>query len=232
MLSLPSVSLISLHSRQGERAVRALRYSKREIRFGAVKVLSARRPANLGADIEFCSIPELSRDEYNGFAVKRLNDYVDTSHCLLIQTDGFVINPHLWEERFLQYDYIGAPWPPDAPWIDGRDDIRVGNGGFSLRSKKLLEVCQRPECMVTDHEDINLSCDNRALLGHYGVIFAPVRIAMYFSREINLPELGGTEPFCAHAPADLSLSFGFHGGTIYPEKLSLLDSDLLDLPNG
>jgi hypothetical protein len=34
---------------------------------------------------------------------------------------------------FLQYDYIGAPW--DFPWFNFDKKYRVGNGGFSLRSR-------------------------------------------------------------------------------------------------
>jgi len=62
--------------------------------------------------------------------------------CLLVQPDGFVINPDKWDNQFFEYDYIGAPWEqvPHSyldPW--GKPH-RVGNGGFSFRSKKLLDV--------------------------------------------------------------------------------------------
>ena len=65
-----------------------------------------------------------------------LKKYIDTDFCLIIQGDGFVIHPENWTDEFLKYDYIGAPWRNLAHY----SFIRVGNGGFSLRSKKLLKI--------------------------------------------------------------------------------------------
>jgi hypothetical protein len=73
----------------------------------------------------------------------RLAGRFDTEHVLIVQNDGFPIRSGL--EAFLgTYDYWGAPW------IAGREDrvtrmllhhgYDVGNGGFSLRSRKLCEL--------------------------------------------------------------------------------------------
>ena len=40
-----------------------------------------------------------------------------------------------FSEVFLNYDYIGAPWPH-------HQDFNVGNGGFSMRSAKLINAVQ------------------------------------------------------------------------------------------
>ena len=53
---------------------------------------------------------------------------------LLIQWDGYVVNPEAWDPAFLGCDYLGAKWY----WHD--DGMRVGNGGFSLRSRRLLDA--------------------------------------------------------------------------------------------
>src|ERR1700722_12124880 len=53
-----------------------------------------------------------------------------TSHCLTIQYDGFVLDSDMWRAEFLDYDYIGAPWPHRG--------YAVGNGGFSLRSVEMM----------------------------------------------------------------------------------------------
>ena len=58
---------------------------------------------------------------YSEFVIRELHKYVDTSHCLLVQWDGYVLNPKSWLPQFLDYDYIGAPWNGNV----------VGNGGFS-----------------------------------------------------------------------------------------------------
>lgn len=56
------------------------------------------------------------------------------SHVLVIQDDGLLVRPGI--DKFLCYDYVGAPWRDDP----GNDYIKkhissnmVGNGGFSCR---------------------------------------------------------------------------------------------------
>lgn len=230
MIDLPDVTLLAIDTIQPARAVRALRYSMRELRFKKVKLISNAAPFNLRGDIDLGVIEPLTFSEYSTFCLKKLSGYVDTAYCLLAQADGFVLNPHLWSESFLAYDYIGAPWPPDAPWINGRQDVRVGNGGFSLRSKKLLEACTLPEVNPGGHEDVNISFYNRVHMDRLGIKFAPVSVALRFSLEINLPELGETRPFTQYPPADTSKAFGFHNKNIYPHLLKLLDDSSLDEP--
>lgn len=80
--------------------------------------------------------PITSTTEYSHFVLKKLNDYIDTDFCLISQWDGFIINYNAWDDNFLKYDYIGAPW------FWKYDKVVGGNGGFSLRSKKLMSVIQ------------------------------------------------------------------------------------------
>ena len=86
--------------------------------------------------------PLTNIDEYNEYILYHLYKHINTEYCLLIQDHAFIINPDSWTNTFLEYDYIGSPWP----WSETAfvtpfgEHIRVGNGGFSLRSKKLLEV--------------------------------------------------------------------------------------------
>jgi len=80
-------------------------------------------------------IPRIaSRAEYSRFVIKELGRHFRTSHLLVIQWDGYVINGKAWQEAFLEYDYIGAPWGFHT------DQHRVGNGGFSLRSRRLFDA--------------------------------------------------------------------------------------------
>jgi hypothetical protein len=55
---------------------------------------------------------------------------------LVFQTDSFLRNNTM--ERWLKYDYIGAPW--GLPYIKRGDFLykKVGNGGFSLRNKEAM----------------------------------------------------------------------------------------------
>ena len=109
----------------------------------------------------------------------------------MAQWDGFVLDPDRWEDHFLDFDYIGAPWPQ---FHDGHD---VGNGGFSLRSRKLLEACRDRRFIAEHPEDVSIGRTNRELLENgYGIAFADRAIAARFAFERSSP---GT-------PA-----FGFHG---------------------
>ena len=141
---------------------------------------------------------------------------VDTDFNLIVQADGYAVNAQAWTDMFFEYDYIGASWPRESA---GRD---VGNGGFSLRSKKLYqaildlrqrytletlteglkqnEICEDKFVGNSIPED-NLICKiYRPLLEQqYGVRFAPAELADQFSIETN-----ASSPWFGR-------SFGFHG---------------------
>ena len=126
--------------------------------------------------------------QYNEFLLKYLTNYIKTNHVLIVQSDGYVVNPDMWDYNFLNFDYIGAPWPLRRQIIDGVD-IRVGNGGFSLRSKKLLDIFNIHEIDTKDpnglcHEDVIICVHKRKELQDKGIKFAEVDVASKFSREI------------------------------------------------
>lgn len=74
--------------------------------------------------------------------IENLHSRFDTEYALIIQTDGFVLRPGL-EEFVGKYDYIGAPWPKPS-WYTNLvfpyPEYCVGNGGLTLRSKKICEM--------------------------------------------------------------------------------------------
>jgi hypothetical protein len=128
---------------------------------------------------------------YSQFLLHDLVDHVGTTHCLVVQWDGFVVDAGRWDPTFLDYDYVGAPWPQ---FHDGHD---VGNGGFSLRSARLLQACQDAQFKDGHPEDVAICRTNRRLLENkHGIRFADRRVADRFGFE-------RTEP-----PEQ---TFGFHG---------------------
>lgn len=149
-------------------------------------------------DIHTIHIPNITGKKegfsYSHFCLKELPKYIETDFCLIVQHDGFIINPEMWTDEFMKYDYIGAPWPDN--YIN-----RVGNGGFSLRSKKFLDSCLD----IFENEDILEHEDLLACVYKYnefekkGVKFAPLDLAIEFSIEHIIPELKSMR------------SFGFHG---------------------
>lgn len=196
---LPDVTLVTVDGVDPELSLRALRYCEREIVFGDVKLVSFRcpegaRPHPIGV---YCPIERLDYRGYNEFVAKRLVGYVRTARALVVQTDGFVTNPAAWDPRFLDYDYVGAPWPTWSPWARSR----VGNGGFSLRSRHFLEVGAEIE-YGGENEDYELLCKNLDLLRARGVRIAPVELAARFSSELDPCDVPGWDP---------AKSFGFHG---------------------
>ena len=128
--------------------------------------------------------------------------------------DGFVINPEKWDPFWLEFDYIGAPWEySENSYIDPwGNHVRVGNGGFSLRSKKLLEVPLRAKVPWDINwgdfykhmnaglasEDGNICVHNRHIYEVLGCKFAPVNVAARFSHERPTPETKGITPFGFH----------------------------------
>ena len=143
MISLPDVTLIAVSSVELDETLLALSISSHEIQFGEIKFLTSDSITPVNPRIKVEQIPQLDFRGYSKFILEELHRYVSTSHCLVIQADGFILNPDRWQDRFLDYDYIGAPWPqeltlqPIEQILDMKKN-QVGNGGFSLRSKKLL----------------------------------------------------------------------------------------------
>jgi hypothetical protein len=207
MLNLPNITLIALTSVKLDKTIKALEYSYQDINFGAIKLVSHEKPANLPDKIqhEFC--PRMSNiDEWNYAAIYELPKHVDTEFCILIHDDGFIVNSDSWRPEFLDYDYIGAPWPlpnDDFSFKDINGElIRVGNS-VSLRSKKLLDLAiDLPIEWKPFHgfynEDGFICVNNRHIYKEHGCNFAYLDIAKYFSHETMIPEIQGIKPFAFH----------------------------------
>jgi len=181
MRELPQVTLIGVDCINVSRLLHAAEICQRSIRFGDVRILTSlphEDPCVVPVE------PLTSIQAYSDFIVKELNTYVATPFALLIQYDGFILNPDAWRDDFLAYDYIGAPWREPEGYI-------VGNGGFSLRSKRLLEILQQDESIqvpegvngVATPEDWYICVMARRYLEARGIQFAPVELARQFSLE-------------------------------------------------
>ena len=190
MLNLPRVTCIALTGLdfKYQEHLEAIKKSQEGIRFGAVKL------------IQDDSIKSL--DEYSWHMLHKLTDYVETDFALTVQADGYVTNPLMWTDEFLEFDYLGAPWPPATHYTKTGKEVRVGNGGFTLRSKKLMDSFNDLGLEFTDngtgywHEDGNYCVYYRDLLESKGFKFAPPDLAARFSTELQVPET--TESFGKH----------------------------------
>ncbi len=191
MKKLENVTLLGVDCVNVERLQAAMDVCQKGIEFGAVKLLTS-----LSTDDErLVKIPHIgSIEEYSRFCAEDLKNYVDTDYVLIVQYDGFILNPESWTDEFLSYDYIGAPWLV-ADW-SLRDfnfpenllgKMVVGNGGFCLRSKKFLEVSaklmQEGKIPKIHPEDVSLCIWHKDLLDKEGIKIAPAELASQFSIE-------------------------------------------------
>lgn len=138
---------------------------------------------------------EDGKEAYDRLMSVWLARHFDTAFVMVCQLDGWLTNPEVWSRDFLNYDYIGAPWPS----LLNRN--RVGNGGFSIRSKRLhvfLEG-QRWEWLP---DDVFIANACGRVIVEAGLRFAPLDVAAKFSRELPIEE--------THLVPEITA--GFHGG--------------------
>ena len=202
---LADVTLVAVSSVAVRQTVAALQQSMRQADFGRVLLLSDQPPpADTDPAIGWRRIERIaSRAAYSRFMLKELIKHIDTKHALCVQWDGFVLNGCAWDPGFLEYDYIGAVWPQ---FTDGHN---VGNGGFSLRSTRLLEACVDLPVDSGAAEDLIIARVCRTRLEQQGVRFAPEPVARRFAYERTAPT--GNE-------------YGFHGAFNLVEHLSPPDA--------
>lgn len=154
-------------------------------------------------------VPECSWNGGQMIQAYGMTEYFDTSHMMLIELDGFPIHGKLWNSKWLEYDYIGAPWHPINVEKHFKD-CRVGNGGCSLQSRRLRTYLheQRSIYPVGRPSDQWICQDMRNCRALDRFRFAPVDEAIKFSFEADIPEFPGW---------DTSKSFAFHGRKIHPK---------------
>lgn len=156
---------------------------------------------------------------YSEFVMYCLHFYITTPYVLIVQSDGWILNADNWDDRWFDYDYVGAYTHAALEnnqfymWYgwEGRtqNPLIVQNGGFSLRSKKFLEAPSRYGIVrktqsepTLNNEDVQLCCFMRPYLEKVGIKFAPFDVAKYFSFEHLSPNL--------HKDMDLKKFFGHH----------------------
>lgn len=191
-LQLPDVTLVCVDTRTPELALDAIQHSMAQVQFRRVMLFTDPLAiAGLPVGIDGVAVTIDSIAAYSTFMLRGLLPYVTTPHVLVVQWDGYVLDAGQWDPSFLQYDYIGA-------LLHGFPANRmVGNGGFSLRSRRLLEAMQDPEMAIGSPEDTCICHTNRERLeAVHDIRIAPSDIAARFSYE-RIMSPGAT--------------FGFHG---------------------
>ncbi len=173
---IPGTTICCVDCSAYDLAARALAVSMAQCRFEHA-ILFTDRPMDV-VGVEVRLIPAIaSTADYSQFLLKELRHHITTEFVLVTQWDGYVIDGREWRPDFQTYDYIGARWP-HVPGIE------VGNGGFSLRSRRLLEACGDERFVVSHPEDAAICVSNRRFLEREkGIRFAPPELAERFSFE-------------------------------------------------
>ena len=191
-LQLPNVTLCCIGSEKYKsEQQKALDYSSKNIEFGAIKNII---------------VNTNTIDEWNKTVVFDLGDHIDTDFALLIHPDGGIGEPQLWRNEWLNYDFIGAPFPLPTDNFSYRDINgkiqRVGNS-ISLRSKKLLQLPKKIGMEWKSfngyfNEDGYICINMRHVFEQHGCKFAPFEEALLFGKEMPLPENKGVKTFAYH----------------------------------
>lgn len=212
-MKLDDVTLFSIAGmpKYIEDTKKVLRHCTNLCDFAKVKLFSPKEDK----EFEHVKTNFLDLSLYNKFCIEELNNYIDTEYCLLVQPDGFIIDINYWTDKFLEYDYVGAPWP-------GHDHA-IGNGGFCLRSKKFLRASAKLEYVSDAHLQAGLSI-NQFLSRHIAPEdwFIILHNSEHINKEkIKFPNVDLAFQFSVEHPSeiknftrdDLSTykSFGFHG---------------------
>ena len=203
------ITLVCIDTITHELAKKAIEKSLENIDPKEVIIFSDK---NFFTDGQWIKINPLSRNEYSEYCIKRIYKHINTDFVLIVENYGMATNKNFWSNDFLNYDYIGAPWPENI-FISFSG---VGNGGFSLRSRKLLYELQnenviyqakqnKNEIWETINEDYVICVEYKNYLQKRGIKFAPTSIAENFSHEFE-PKKKNT--------------FGFHGKFNVPHYLS------------
>lgn len=213
-MSAPTISLVIVDTDCHVLANEAVQTSMKRFKFNDVLIFSDR--TDVWNNLKVKQIDQIKDiDFYNRFCIHELHKHVKTTHALVIQFDGFILNPQEWSPMFLHYDYIGAPWPKE-----NHGEYNVGNGGFSLRSKKLMDaVTEYPyDYFGNVPEDIHIAQRLRPKLEKlHDVHFPDQSIASHFS----------AESYIYRYP-----TFGFHNirflPLVYRDRLDFMIDNLSD----
>lgn len=203
MLNLTNITLLAIDTIDPQRTIKAMRYSLLQAYFHDAVLVTT--PSEFHPDmvktfggrgridqirVEF--VEPGPRSDYERQIVAELPRWFKSEHCLFQEWDSTIVNPNAWNPEWLEYDFIGAPWPyrfVERGFPECTEHNCVGNGGFSLRS---LDFCQTTSALframgqpaaATKLSDAWISRTIRAELEVDDLDFAPEEEALKFSCE-------------------------------------------------
>ena len=133
-----SLTLVAVADTNLKMTLKSLRKSKEGIDCKHILLITSKeiKKSEVFSGLNIIKIKPLkSFKDYNNFIIYQLHKFIKTTHVLVVQWDGFIINSKKWNNDFLKYDYIGAPFIPRANDFNYSRDknqnfYSIGNGGF------------------------------------------------------------------------------------------------------
>ena len=207
------ITIVAIDTQYPELTRRAIELTQQALPVPSKVLTFSDRPI-IDGETRVPILPMTGNADYNELCLKHLWPFIDTEHFIVVQYDGFAVNATAWDDAYLESDYIGAPWP----WAHIPNDQRVGNGGFSLRSKRLAQALRDPTVKLHKEVQFGMNEDvvicrmyRRHLEITHNIKFASQELASKFSYE------QGTRP---------EQTFGMHGIWNVPLYCDRADTEL------
>ncbi len=181
MKKIENTSLVCIDCYYYGKSVAALQKSMAQNEFDRVIFFT-----DIPLDIEGIEVIQIktitSKKEYSFFCVKELWKHITTKYILNVQHDGWTTNGELFDERLYDYDWCGALWLEN-------DGYANGNGGYSWKSKKLLDAIGQDDLIkATNPEDAQICRTYRDYLEkQYQLKWATDEICEGFAYELREP---------------------------------------------
>ncbi len=204
MLALPHVTLVIAETRAHALAARTINDLVGRVQFGDILIYSNDCAAIPVPGARYITVQDWPNKIASGqFYYSEAATRIETSHALLMEWDAGLNEPEAWTDDFLQYDFIGAPWPGRGH-SHVKDGMNVGNGGFMLQSKRLADFLFANQKRIVCATDFHLACHHRRQIEREGGFkWAHESVAERFAFE------GWNYGYAV--PGVKPKSFGYHG---------------------
>lgn len=185
MLDLPNVTLLFVETRAHKITARVIADCISKVNFGEILIYTDKPDLiPVAANVRYLYAPDFpTKKEAGQYYYQFAMHEVRTDFALMLEWDAGIKDVSMWTPEFFNYDYIGAPWNV----IAGEENrLDVGNGGFTLMSKRLGDFLIKHTGEYPSYTDWDICRKWRPLLEtHHGFKWPGRDLAARFSWELT-----------------------------------------------